>query len=133
VALGFSTLKAAPPSDLDVIHHAARHQIEADRIDHQLHPIGFGHGVVRLDAFGQAIAILEARTAAALHRKAQDGRLGLPLGDPRHAGGRRRAEGDGGEGAVHKHVGARPPTRKTGARPAIQNCQAAERRQAIWI
>ncbi len=49
---------------VDEIHGASADQIEADRIDQQLHPIGFTDAVIAISSIGQIEYVLKTRTAA---------------------------------------------------------------------
>src|SRR3546814_1760448 len=62
--VGIVDLERRSAERIDEVDRAAAHEVEADRIDHQLHPVGFGDDIVGVDALGQAEAIGEARTAA---------------------------------------------------------------------
>lgn len=68
-ACGLLTRKAAPPSDLDIVHLGPVDQIKADRIYHQLHAFGFRQRVISLHIVGETEAVLETGATTALDRQ----------------------------------------------------------------
>ncbi|PAV70250.1 hypothetical protein WR25_15591 [Diploscapter pachys] len=79
----------------DVIDLTAAHEVQADTVDDQADAIRLRDRVVPLGRVGESELVLEPRTAAAIDRQAQDGRLVLLARNRRDARG-----GSGGEGDV---------------------------------
>ena len=75
--IGIGHLERRAAEVLDEIDRGSAHQVEADRIDHQLHPVGFGDGIVLGLRLGQLELVGEAGAAAAVDRQAQDRGPGL--------------------------------------------------------
>ena len=99
------------------IDRAAGYKFEAHRIDHKLHAVGFAFTVIRLKGLGEFKPVLEARTATAINRQAQNRRLALFLGDAAHARG-------GGLGQAGRGV----------HRPDVVRTRfSLKRSQAVWI
>src|SRR5690606_24771291 len=85
----------------DEIDRAPFDQLEAHRIDDQLHAVRFAHGVPGLRRVGQVELVLEARAATALDREAQDSRAALLARDRVHAGRCRFGKGKRFSHACH--------------------------------
>src|SRR3546814_6469309 len=69
--VGVFDLERRSAQRIDEIDDAAAHQVDAHRVDHQLHPVGFGDDVIGIDFLGQTEAIGEARAAPAIDREAR--------------------------------------------------------------
>src|SRR5687768_3513339 len=96
----------------DEIDRAAFDQIEAHRVDHELHAAGLADEVVGLGGIGEIELVLEARAAAAFDRQAQDCWLALLARDQADALGRRP-----GQCQYMRHAG------DVGCeRPALKRC-----------
>jgi hypothetical protein len=92
--IGILDLERRAAEILDIIDLSAAYEIKADRIDDQGHTVALDGQIVGFDRIGQTETILEARTAATIDRKPQNGGLALTLRDRRDARG-------GGYGQVH--------------------------------
>ena len=102
--IGIFDLERRSAERIDEIDDAAAHQVNADRIDDQLHPVGLGDDVIGVDALGKAEAIGEARTAAAVDREAER-RLGIALAGRDPADARRSGRGQANVGNLRGHGG----------------------------
>src|SRR5690606_37635325 len=81
-------LECRPAERFHEIDSAARHEIEADRIDHQFHAFRFADHIVGLRTVTEVKLVLEARASAAFYREAQNGRPPLLAGNSIDAGRR---------------------------------------------
>ena len=90
---------------LDIVDLAAVEQSEADFVDHQADPVGFGDRVALLQ-LAQFELVAESGAAAAVHRKPKHRRLALLAGDEGDALGGAWREGQAGHTG---DVGAQGP------------------------
>src|SRR5690606_4540120 len=97
--VGILHLERRAAERFDEIHGAARDKVEAYRVDHQLHPIGFADNIVGIRLVGEVELVLETRASAAFHRQAQDRRTPLFAGNGAHAAG-----GGFGEHETLRHI-----------------------------